>query len=88
MMKDLFGLQADGVKLTVNLDTTDGPSNVLASVSGGVSGGKFTNVHLNIDMADFSHISFDPLPPYPQVQYPAYPGFPDYGSGQDAEART
>lgn len=42
----------------------------------------------NIDMADFSHISFDPLPPYPQVQYPAYPGFPHYGSGQDAEART
>ncbi|VXB28292.1 flagellinolysin [Massilia sp. 9I] len=53
MLKDLFGLQADGVKLTVNLDTTDGASGVLASVSGNISGGKFSNVHLNIDMADF-----------------------------------
>ncbi len=53
MLKDLFGLQADGVKLTVNLDTTDGASGVLASVSGGVVAGKFTDIHLNIDMADF-----------------------------------
>ncbi|QOY95671.1 flagellinolysin [Massilia sp. UMI-21] len=53
MLKDLFGLQADGVKLTVNLDDTDGASGVLASVSGTWSGGKFTDVHLNIDMADF-----------------------------------
>jgi flagellin len=53
MMKDLFGIEADGVKLTVNLDDTDGASNVLASVSGTWSGGKFADVHLNIDMADF-----------------------------------
>ncbi|MCC2971895.1 flagellinolysin [Massilia sp. IC2-476] len=53
MLKDLFGLEADGVKLTVNLEDSDGASNTLASVSGTISGGKFTNVHLNIDMADF-----------------------------------
>ena len=46
------------------------------------------SMNANIDMADFSNISFDPLPSYPQAQYPAYPGFPHYGSGQDAEART
>lgn len=53
MVKDLFGIEADGVKLTVNLETTDGGSGVLASVSGTIAGGKFANVHLNIDMADF-----------------------------------
>ena len=53
MMKDLFGLQADGVKLTVNLEDSDGASGTLASVSGTFSGGKFTDMKLNIDMADF-----------------------------------
>ncbi|MBQ5950433.1 flagellinolysin [Massilia sp. ST3] len=53
MVKQYYGLQADGAKMIVNLDTTDGASNVLASVSGAYSGGKFTNIHLNIDMADF-----------------------------------
>jgi flagellin len=53
MVKKYYGLEADGASMTVNLGTTDGAWNVLASVSGGVSGGKFTNIHLNLDMADF-----------------------------------
>lgn len=53
MLKQYYGLEADGVKMTVNLDTTDGASNTLASVSGGWLGGKFADIHLNIDMADF-----------------------------------
>ena len=55
MVKKYYGLSADGVKITVNLDTTDGGSGVLASVSGLVGGGdgKYGNVHLNLDMADF-----------------------------------
>lgn len=53
MIKKYYGLSADGAKMTVNLDTTDGASNVLASVSGTWSGGKFADIHLNIDMADF-----------------------------------
>jgi flagellin len=55
LVKQYYGLEADGVSMTINLDTTDGASNVLASVSGTVSGGsgKFNNIHLNIDMADF-----------------------------------
>ncbi len=53
MVKQYYGIEGDGVKITVNLDTTDGGAGVLASVSGGVSGGKYTNLHLNLDMADF-----------------------------------
>jgi len=53
MVKQYYGIEGDGVKITVNLDTTDGGSGVLASVSGNVSGGKYTNLHLNLDMADF-----------------------------------
>jgi flagellin len=56
LVKQYYGLTADGVTLTVNLDGfTDGPANVLASVSGTVfaGSGQFNNVHLNIDMADF-----------------------------------
>jgi flagellin len=53
MVKKYYGLEADGATMTVNLDTTDGAWNVLASVSGTVSGGKYTNIHLNLDMADF-----------------------------------
>lgn len=54
MLKDLFGIQADGVKLTVNLDQTTWTPGVLASVSGTVTGdGKFTDVHLNINMDHF-----------------------------------
>ena len=54
MLKEYFGLSADGVTLTVNLDGTDGGAGVLASVSGTVSGsGKFANLSLNLDMADF-----------------------------------
>ncbi len=55
MMKDLFGIEADGVKLTVNLDQTVWDPGVLASVSGLVGGGdgKYSNVHLNINMQYF-----------------------------------
>ena len=53
MVKQYYGLEADGATLTVNLGTTDGPFDVLASVSGSVSGGKYTDLHLNLDMADF-----------------------------------
>jgi len=53
MIKRYYGLAADGVKLTVNLDTTDGAANTLASVSGSWVGGKFADIKLNIDMADF-----------------------------------
>lgn len=53
MIKKYYGLMGDGASLTVNLDTTDGASNVLASVSGTTSGGKMSNLHLNLDMADF-----------------------------------
>jgi flagellin len=56
LVQEYYGLSGDGATLTVNLDTTDGPSNNLASVSGTVGGGssQFSNMHLNIDMADFS----------------------------------
>ena len=53
MVKKYYGLEADGATLTVNLGTTDGPWNVLASVSGSVGSGKWSNLHLNLDMADF-----------------------------------
>lgn len=55
LVRQYYGLTADGATLTVNLDGfTDGASNVLASASGTVNGsGKWDDVHLNIDMADF-----------------------------------
>jgi flagellin len=55
LVKQYYGLSGDGASLTVDFGTTDGPSNVLASVSGLVfaGSGKFNNIHLNIDMADF-----------------------------------
>lgn len=48
MIKKYYGLEGDGAKMIVNLETSDGPSTVLASV-GPVAGG----VQMNIDMADF-----------------------------------
>lgn len=48
MVKKYYGLEADGARMIVNLETSDGASNVLASV-GPVAGG----VQMNIDMADF-----------------------------------
>jgi flagellin len=48
MIKKYYGLEGDGAKMVVNLETSDGASNVLASV-GPVAGG----VQMNIDMADF-----------------------------------
>lgn len=53
MVKQYYGIEGDGVKITVNLDTTDGGAGVLASVSGNPVAGKYTNLHLNLDMADF-----------------------------------
>jgi len=53
MIKQYYGLEADGAKLTINLDTSDGAASTLASVSGSYVSGKFTNIQLNIDMADF-----------------------------------
>jgi flagellin len=53
LIKQHYGLMGDGARLTVNLDTTDGGYNVLASVSGTSSGGMLNNLHLNLDMADF-----------------------------------
>lgn len=57
MLKNLFGIEADGVKLTVDLDRTDWTGGVLASVSGRVvpgGDGKYGDVHLNTNMAAFS----------------------------------
>lgn len=53
MVKRYYGIQGDGARMKVNLDATDGAGGSLASVSGTMSGGKFNNLHLNIDMADF-----------------------------------
>jgi len=55
MVQQYYGLQGDGSTLKINLDTTDGKSGVLASVTG--ASGLGNDVTLNIDMADFSDIS-------------------------------
>jgi flagellin len=55
MVQQYYGLQGDGVTLKINLDTTDGSSGVLASVTGSTAPG--SDVTLNIDMADFSDMS-------------------------------
>lgn len=57
LIRQHYGLIGDGAKLTVNLETTDGAYNVLASVSGTSSGGKLNNLHLNLDMADFGTVT-------------------------------
>jgi len=55
MVQQYYGLQGDGVTLKINLDTTDGGSGVLASVTGSTAPG--SDVTLNVDMADFSDMS-------------------------------
>ncbi len=55
MVQQYYGLQGDGVTLKINLDTTDGKSGVLASVTGSTAPG--SDVTLNIDMADFDDMS-------------------------------
>ncbi len=55
MVQQYYGLQGDGVTLKINLDTTDGTSGVLASVTGSTA--PDSDVTLNIDMADFSDMS-------------------------------
>jgi flagellin len=54
MVQQYYGLQGDGVTLKINLDTTDGKSGVLASVTGSTAPG--SDITLNLDMADFSDI--------------------------------
>jgi flagellin len=51
LVQQYYGLQADGVGLNINLDTTDGQGGVLASVTGSTAPG--SDVTLNVDMADF-----------------------------------
>jgi flagellin len=51
LVQQYYGLQADGVGLKIDLDTTDGQGGVLASVTGSTAPG--SDVTLNIDMADF-----------------------------------
>lgn len=51
MIQQYYGLQADGVGLKINLDTTDGQGGVLASVTGSTAPG--SDITLNVDMADF-----------------------------------
>ena len=48
LIQQYYGIQGRGATITVNLTDSDGPSNVLASVSG--NGGAMS---LNLDMADF-----------------------------------
>lgn len=55
MVQQYYGLQGDGVTLKINLDTTDGRSGVLASVTGSTA--PASDVTLNIDMADFNDMS-------------------------------
>jgi flagellin len=55
MVQQYYGLQGDGVTLKINLNTTDGQSGVLASVTGSTAPG--SAITLNVDMADFSNIS-------------------------------
>ena len=63
LVKKYYGIEGDGAAITVNLETTDGQWNVLASVSGLVGGGssKYRNLHLNLDMADFTQTSIEIL---------------------------
>jgi flagellin len=54
MVKKYYGIEGDGATLKLNLATTDGAWNVLASVSGSTeSNGKVGTLSLNLDMADF-----------------------------------
>jgi flagellin len=53
MIKKYYGIEGDGAGLKLNLSNTDGPSNVLAYVEGSVGSGKWSNLSLNLDMADF-----------------------------------
>lgn len=54
MIEKYYGIDGDGATLKLNLDTSDGQWNVLASVSGTTeSNGKVTDLSLNLDMADF-----------------------------------
>jgi flagellin len=55
MVQQYYGLQGDGATLKINLDTTDGKSGVLASVTGSTA--PDSDITLNIDMADFSNIT-------------------------------
>ena len=54
LVSQYYGLQGDGATISVNFDTTDGVSGVLASVTGSAMPG--SDIRLNIDMADFADI--------------------------------
>jgi flagellin len=55
LVRQHYGLQADGANLAINLNFTDGAGNAAASVSGSLGAdGKVYNQTLNIDMADFT----------------------------------
>jgi len=58
MIQQYFGITADGAGISIELTSfTDGAGGVAARVGGAIPGnyqGKATNVHLQIDMADFS----------------------------------
>lgn len=58
LVQQYYGLQGDGSTLTVNLDTTDGQSGVLASVVGSSAPG--SDLQLNLDMADFGNAGSGP----------------------------
>jgi flagellin len=52
-IKKYYGIEGDGAGLKLNLSNTDGPSKVLAYVEGSTGAGKWSNLSLNLDMADF-----------------------------------
>jgi flagellin len=56
MIRQYYGILGDGASLNIDVDTfTDGPSNVLAMVSGLVAGdGTVFNLQMRFDMADFA----------------------------------
>jgi flagellin len=53
MVKKYYGIEGDGAGLKLALNNTDGPSNVLAYVEGTTGSGKWSNLSLSLDMADF-----------------------------------
>ncbi|HWJ94910.1 MAG TPA: flagellinolysin [Telluria sp.] len=62
LVKKYYGISGDGAAITIDLDGyTDGPWNVLARVTGNVPGptGQYTNIHLQLDMADFGTANGD-----------------------------
>lgn len=62
LVKKYYGISGDGASITIDLDGfTDGSWNVMARVAGNVPGptGQFTNIKLQLDMADFGAANGD-----------------------------